>query len=126
MRVVAHHVDAGQPELARLEGAQALATLQRTLTQHRDPGVLREVIRARTEILERLGRTAEADSSAFDLFGRFPDDSIAQTLVLTAVGRWPPSAGAQAALWRARIASRSMSPEVRARARRESRGVDAR
>lgn len=126
VRVVAHHVDAGQGDLARLEGAQALATLQRTLTQHRDPDVLREVIRARTDILERLGRTAEADSSAFELFGRFPDDSIAQALVLTAVSRWPPSRGSQAALWRARIASRSMSPEVRARARRESRGEDAR
>ena len=126
VRVVSHHVDAGQTELARLEGAQALATLERTLAQHRDPDVLREVIRARTDILERLGRTAEADSSAFELFGRFPGDSIAQALVLTAVDRWPPSSSAQAALWRARIASRSMSPEVRARARRESRGANAR
>lgn len=117
-RIVTHHVDAGQRELARLEGDQALATLARTLQNHRDPVVQREAMLTRTRLLDRLGPATAADSSAFDVFERFPDDSAAQVTLLDRLDLWPPEAQADAALWRARIASRSMAPEVRARARR--------
>lgn len=124
--IVSHHLDAGQWELARIEGDQALATLARTLETHRDPSVQRDVLRTRTGILERLGRVPEADSSAFEYFGRFPEDSVAQVTLLRGLDRWPSEQADQAALWRARIASRSMSPEVRARARAGTRGVATR
>lgn len=117
-RIVTHHIDAGQTELARLEGEQALNILERTLANHRDPGVQREVLLTRARLLARLGATSSADSTALELFERFPDDSASQAGLLDALDRWPPEAQADAALWRGRIASRSMAPEVRARARR--------
>lgn len=117
-RIVTHHVDAGQSELARLEGDQALLTLDRTLANHRDPGVQREVLLTRLRLLERLGSPVAADSAAFELYARFPDDSTCQVTLLAVLERRPAEAAGDAALWRARIASRSMAPEVRARARR--------
>ncbi len=125
-RIVAHHTQAGQGELARLEGAQALETIDRTLAHHRDPGVQRDALRTRSEILDLLGRRAEADSATVDLFVRFPDDSAVQARLLEAADRWPAASADRAALWRLRIASRSMSPELRARARRGLPEGDAR
>lgn len=121
-RIVAHHAARGERELARIEGEQALAILARTLESHRDPAVQRDALLARAAILEHLGRGPEADSTAFELFARFPGDSASQVAFLRSLERWPAAAAGQAALWRTRIASRSMSPEVRAWVRRHDRG----
>jgi tetratricopeptide (TPR) repeat protein len=83
-RVVRHHLEHGQPEMARVAGEQTLHNLGYLLETDRDPLVQREALSARGDVLQALGRSEEAESTLLDLWRRFPEDSLAQDAGLRA------------------------------------------
>ncbi len=84
LRVVRHHVGAGELDLARLEGENAIERLDYLLATNRDPSFQREAGVARAEMLQDLGHPARAESSLVDLWRRFPEDSTTESAVLRA------------------------------------------
>jgi len=86
LRVVRHHVEQGEFQLARLEGANAVERLEYLLSTNRDPVVQREAGLARAGLLLDLGFTARAESSLVDLWRRFPEDSATESAALRAAG----------------------------------------
>ena len=81
-RVVQHHLDRGEFDLARVEGDATLGNLSRLLLNNRDPLVQREARGVSAEILLALGRMAMAESSLVDLWQRFPGDSATEDAAL--------------------------------------------
>lgn len=81
-RIVQHHLDRGEFDLARVEGDATLANLSRLLANNRDALVQREARGVSAEILLALGRMAMAESSLVDLWQRFPGDSATEDAAL--------------------------------------------
>jgi tetratricopeptide (TPR) repeat protein len=97
-RIVAHHLEHGEPELARVAGEAALANLERLLGTNRDPDVQREARAARAGLLLDLGRLPEAEDALLDQWRRYPADSAAQEAGLRAanLARYRPGGTARA------------------------------
>ena len=81
-KVVQHHLDRGEFDLARVEGDATLGNLSRLLLNNRDPLVQREARGVSAEVLLALGRMAMAESSLVDLWQRFPGDSATEDAAL--------------------------------------------
>ena len=81
-RVVQHHLDRGEFDLARVEGDATLGNLSRLLLNNHDPLVQREARGVSAEVLLALGRMAMAESSLVDLWQRFPGDSATEDAAL--------------------------------------------
>jgi tetratricopeptide (TPR) repeat protein len=77
-RIVAHHMDHGEAELARLEGEAFLTNLEHLLGTNRDPEVQRQARAVRAGLLVDLGRLPEAEDALLDQWRRYPADSAAQ------------------------------------------------
>ena len=77
-RIIAHYLEHGQPELARVAGAAALANLERLLGSNHDRGVQRQARAVRARLLLDLGRLPEAEEALLDQWRRYPADSAAQ------------------------------------------------
>jgi len=72
LRVVRHHAAAGERELARIEGARALETVERLIASQRDREVQLEARRARADLLLAIGRERPAFDALRDLWTRYP------------------------------------------------------
>jgi tetratricopeptide (TPR) repeat protein len=77
-RVLRHLMKAGQYEMARAEGENAVDRLDHLLATNRDASVQRKAGVVRAEVLVALGYNARAESSLVDLWRRFPEDSTAE------------------------------------------------
>lgn len=110
-----HHLQASEPELARLAGEEGIDQLGRLLVTNADPLVQRQARAVRAELLLLLGRTAEAESSFVDLWQRFPGDSAAQDGALRAAALAEHQAGGKprAGVLLARLATRAANVTVR-------------
>ncbi len=97
-RIVTHHLEHGEPELARLAGAAFLASLERLLATNRDPDVQRQARAARAGLLVDLGRLPEAEDALLDQWRRYPADSAARQAGIRAatLARHRPGGGARA------------------------------
>ena len=82
LRVVNHHLRAGEFELARVEGGNGLDRMAYLLATNRDPQVQRLAGLAHGQLLLTLGYTARAESTLVDLWRRFPEDSAAEAAAL--------------------------------------------
>ena len=83
-RIVQHHLQRGEPELARVAGESAIANLEQLLAHNRDPQVQRRARAVRAELLLALGRLAEAEDALLEEWRLAPDDSTAQDAALRA------------------------------------------
>ncbi len=83
-RIVQHHLDRGEFDLAQVEGEATLTNLRHLLVTNRDPVVQREARVVHAEVLLALGRGALAESSFVDLWRRFPGDSTTEDGALRA------------------------------------------
>lgn len=97
-RIVQHHLDRGEFDLARVEGDATLGNLSRLLVNNRDPLVQREARGVSAEVLLALGRMAMAESSLVDLWQRFPRDSATEDAALRSarIARHLPGGAARA------------------------------
>lgn len=77
-RIVQHHIDLGEFDLAQVEGDATLINLNHLLVTNRDPLVQREARSVNAEVLLALGRSAMAESSLVDVWERFPGDSLGE------------------------------------------------
>lgn len=83
-RIVRHHLNAGETELARVQGEQVIDNLTHLLASYRDDGVQRQASLVRADLLLELGRIADAESSLVALWRRFPGDSATEDGALRA------------------------------------------
>lgn len=83
-RIVQHHIDRGEFDLARVEGDATLRNLRHLVVTNRDPVVQREARVVQSELLLSLGQVATAESSFVDLWRRFPGDSTTEDGALRA------------------------------------------
>lgn len=97
-RIIAHHLEHGEPELARIAGAAALANLDRLLEINRDPFVQRQARGVRARLLLDLGRLPEAEEALLDQWRRYPADSSSQEAGMSAatLARHRPGGGPRA------------------------------
>ncbi len=120
LRVVEHHVGAGELDLARLEGENAVERMDYLLSTNRDARFQREAGVARAELLSDLGSFAPAESSLVDLWRRFPEDSTTQSGALRAASlaeRRPGGRATAVAIYE-ELARRAISASVRRTAAR--------
>jgi tetratricopeptide (TPR) repeat protein len=122
-RIVEHHFEHGEPELARIEGRTAIENIERLLMTNRDPVVQRHARQVRADLLLALGRTAEAEVALLDQWRRFPEDSSAQESALRAarLAEGRPGGAALADSIRAALRSGASSATVRIEAERSRR-----
>jgi hypothetical protein len=71
-RLVGHHVERREPELADLEATWCVERLDRTLATVLDPGVLLAARRARADLLLAVGFDRRAFAALEDLWRRHP------------------------------------------------------
>lgn len=127
LRVVRHHLRAGDIALARIEGGNAIERLEYLLATNRDPQLQRQAGITRADLLLDLGQSAPAESALVDLWRRFPEDSAAESAALrgAALAERRPGGRAQAAAIYDELARHAESPPVR-RAAAERRAALAR
>lgn len=125
LRVVQHHLDAGEFELARVEGRSALERVQYLLATNRDPGVQLRAGALRGELQIALGQTAGAESTLVDLWRRFPEDSVAEAAALrgASLAEHRPGGRAAATELYAELAAHAVFPAVRREARTRLAGA---
>jgi tetratricopeptide (TPR) repeat protein len=97
-RIVRHHLDHGQPEMAQVAGEQTLRILAHLLVTDLDPLVQREALSAEADVQLALQHGPEAEATLLDLWLRFPEDSLAQDAGLRAarLARARPGGAARA------------------------------
>lgn len=83
-RIVQHHLDRGEFDLADVEGDATLTNLAHLLQNNRDPLVQREARSVTAELLLALGQTARAESALVELWEHFPADSASEDGALRA------------------------------------------
>jgi tetratricopeptide (TPR) repeat protein len=118
--IVRHNVRAGEMELARIEGRQAIDALDRLLLVQRDAGVQRQARAARAEVLALIGKPREALHAYAQLWALAPGTPEADW------GGWHALMIADTALgdrqaasrWAGQLATRAQDLEVRRRAQR--------
>jgi tetratricopeptide (TPR) repeat protein len=70
-RIVAHHLKAGEKELAGIEARRALENLDHMLTTVQDEETLMRIRQVKTRILLAVGSWGEACAALTDLWGRY-------------------------------------------------------
>jgi len=131
LRVVQHHLAAGDFELARVEGENAIGRVEYQLATNRDPQVQLQAAALRGELLIALGHTARAESTLVDLWRRFPEDSAAEAAALrgASLAEHRPGGRTAATEIYSELAARAVSPAVRRQAQSRltghSPGADA-
>jgi hypothetical protein len=127
LRVVSHHLRAGELALARIEGGNAVERLEYLLATNRDPQLQLQAGITRADLLLDLGHNAPAESALVDLWRRFPEDSAAESAALrgAALAERRPGGRAEAAAIYDELARHAESPPVR-RAAAERRAALAR
>lgn len=129
LRVVRHHLGAGDIALARIEGGNAIERLEYLLATNRDPRLQRQAGITRADLLLDLGYSAPAESALVDLWRRFPEDSAAESAALrgAALAERRPGGRAEAAAIYDELARHAESPPVRRKAaeRREALALAA-
>jgi tetratricopeptide (TPR) repeat protein len=115
LRVVRHHIRAGDIALARIEGGNAIERLEYLLATNRDPQLQLHAGLTRADLLLDLGHSAPAESSLVDLWRRFPEDSAAESAALrgAALAERRPGGRAEAAAIYVELARHAESPPVR-------------
>jgi len=92
-RIVRHHVEVNEPELARLAAQAAILNIDHLLATNRDRAVQRDGGLARAQLLLTLGRPREAEDALVQLWRSFPQDSAAQAGALQAAALATARAG---------------------------------
>lgn len=98
-RIVAHHLDRHETELAEMEGENGVEALERVIATYHDAGVVRRARQARARLLIMLGHYAKACDALADLW-----EGYAGT-----------PEGTSAALEAARVAEQELGDRARAR-----------
>ena len=75
-RIVRHHADRGEKDLAAREGKRALETVDQLIATQRDETVQSNVRRTRADILVAMGDAAAACDALVDLWRRYPTTAI--------------------------------------------------
>ncbi len=114
-KIVQHHLDRGEVELAQYEARRAIADLEQLLTMNADPHVQRQARLVRAEMLAGTGASRQAVEAFLDLWNRFPGDSVAEAAGLRAarMARFQPGLGVRADSLLERLATRAVSTEIR-------------
>ena len=97
-RIVTHHLELGERDLARIEGHRAIEHLDRLLTSVQDEESLMRIRQTRSRLLLAIGSWPEAVSALSDLWSRY--------------GQLP--SGVNAGFRAAQVAEREMNNRVRA------------
>ncbi len=75
-RIVRHHAERGERDVAAREGKRALETLDQMMAAQRDETVQANVRRTRADILVAMGDAAAAYDALVDLWRRYPATAI--------------------------------------------------
>ena len=121
LRIVQHHENRGEAELARHEAESAMNQMRQLLAINADPDVQRQATEVLAGLLERYGEPSQAIRALADRWRRWPADSAAEASALAAarLARRTPGEGARAdSLFRA-LAARARHVGIRAAAARE-------
>ena len=73
VRIVRHHADQKEGELARIEGRRALELVDQLIATQRDDGVLMRGRRARADLWLAMGEAGRACDALADLWRRYPE-----------------------------------------------------
>ena len=120
-RLVQHPFEAGEAELARVQGQQEIEKLSYLVRTNFDPQVRRQAGLVRAELLLLTGQVAGAESSFVALWRQFPGDSATEDAALRGarLGAHLPGGAARSREVLEQLARRAIDPVVRRAAARE-------